>query len=153
MSKREEFNIALKESLKSKDAIRMATVRLMISSMKDKDINARSTGNMDGIGDAEILSMLMSMVKQRQESSKTYRDAGRPELADREDAEIAVIETFLPKQMSESDAADAVAKIIAETGAAGIKDMGKVMNELKTRYAGQMDMAKVGGLVKQKLAG
>lgn len=153
MSKREEFNIALKESLKSKDAIRMATVRLMISSMKDKDINARSTGNMDGIGDAEILSMLMSMVKQRQESSKTYRDAGRPELADREDAEIAVIETFLPKQMSESDAADAVAKIIAETGAAGIKDMGKVMNELKTRYAGQMDMAKVGGVVKQKLAG
>jgi len=152
VSKREEFSVALKEALKAKDQVTMSTIRLITAALKDRDINARASGNMDGISEPEILSLLMSMVKQRQESSKTYRDANRADLADREDAEIKIIESFLPRQMSDAEAEQAVAKVITETGAAGIKDMGKVMNELKTRYAGQMDMGKVGGVVKQKLS-
>lgn len=153
MSKREEFTTALKESLKNKDIITTATVRLITAAMKDRDIAARSSGNMDGISDAEILSLMQSMIKQRHESSKMYRDASRPELAEREEAEIVVIEKFLPAQMSEGDTSKAIEGIIAQIGASNIKDMGKVMNELKTKYAGQMDMAKAGGLVKAKLAG
>ena len=96
--------------------------------------------------------MLQSMIKQRQESSKTYEEAGRPELAEREKAEIGVIEKFLPAQMSDDEVSAAIDSIIADVGAADIKDMGKVMNELKGKYAGQIDMAKAGGLVKAKLA-
>jgi uncharacterized protein YqeY len=151
VSKREEFSSALKEALKNKDNVTLSTVRLITSALKDRDINARSSGNMDGISEPEILSLLMSMIKQRQESSKTYRDANRADLADREDQEIKIIETFLPQQLSEAQTAEAVDNVIKETGAAGIKDMGKVMNELKARYAGQMDMGKVGGVVRQKL--
>ncbi|HPF79018.1 MAG TPA: GatB/YqeY domain-containing protein [Alphaproteobacteria bacterium] len=152
MSKREEFTTALKEALKNKDQVAMSTIRLITAAIKDRDIAARGTGNLDGIGEAEILSLLQSMVKQRQESSKTYSDAGRPELAERELAEIKVIERFLPAQMGEDEVSAAIDSIIAEVGASDIKDMGKVMNELKAKYAGQMDMAKVGGLVKAKLA-
>lgn len=153
MSKREEFSAALKEALKTKDQIKMSTVRLIMAALKDRDINARGTGNPDGISETEILSMLQSMIKQRQESSKMYQDAQRFDLAEREDSEIKVIETFLPKQLSETEVASAIQGIISDTGAAGIKDMGKVMNELKSRYAGQIDMGKAGGVVKQKLAG
>ncbi len=153
MSKREEINSALKTAMKEKDQVALSTVRLINAALKDRDINARGSGNAEGIPDSEILSMLQSMIKQRLESAKTYADAGRPELAEREQAEIKVIETFLPKQMSEDEVAAAIDKIISETGAADIKAMGQVMGQLKVQYAGQMDMGKAGGLVKAKLAG
>jgi len=151
VSKREEFTQALKTALKEKDQVAMSTIRLMTAAMKDRDRAARGNGNEDGISEAEILSLLQSMVKQRQESSKTYADAGRVDLAEREEAEIKVIERFLPAQMSDDEAAAAIDAIIAEVGASSIKDMGKVMGELKTRFAGQLDMAKAGGIVKAKL--
>lgn len=152
MTKREEFSAALKEAMKNKDQVTLSTVRLIQAALKDRDINARSSGNQDGIAEGDILSMLQSMVKQRQESSRTYREAGRPELAEREEAEIKIIESFLPKQMSDADVAAAIETIIADIGAGDIKDMGKVMNELKARYAGQMDFGKAGGTVKEKLS-
>jgi hypothetical protein len=153
MSKREELTTALKESLKSKDQTAMSTIRLINAAIKDRDIAARANGNQDGIADTEILSMMQSMIKQRQESSKTYADNGRDDLAERELDEIKVIERFLPQQMSEEETSAAIEAIIADTGASSIKDMGKVMGELKSRYAGQLDMAKAGGAVKAKLAG
>jgi len=152
MTKREEFSAALKEAMKNKDQATLSTVRLIQAALKDKDIVARGNGNAEGISEAEILSMLQSMVKQRAESAKTYREANRPELADKEDAEIAIIEGFLPKQMSDDEAAAAIEAVIKDIGAADIKDMGKVMNELKARYAGQLDFGKAGGTVKQKLS-
>ncbi|NQZ14942.1 MAG: GatB/YqeY domain-containing protein [Alphaproteobacteria bacterium] len=151
MSKREDFNSALKEALKNKDQVAMSTIRLIMAALKDRDITARGNGNAEGVSDAEILSMMQSMVKQRQESAKTYADNGRPELAERENAEIKVIQKFLPQQMSEEEAGNAIAEIISEVGAESIKDMGKVMGVLKTKYAGQLDMAKAGGMVKAKL--
>lgn len=153
MSIRDEFTTALKQAMQNKNQVAMSTIRLITAAMKDRDIAARGNGNAEGISDAEILSMIQSMIKQRQESSKTYADADRPELAEREEAEIKVIERFLPQQMSEEETSAAIDTIIKETGAASIKDMGKVMNELKTKYAGQLDMAKAGGAVKVKLAG
>lgn len=152
MSKREEFSAAMKEALKSKDQIALSTVRLIAAALKDRDIAARSTGNTEGISEPEILSMLQSMIKQRQESSKTYRDANRADLADREDAEIIIINKFMPSQLSDADVGKAIESVITSIGAKDIKDMGKVMNELKAQYAGQMDMAKAGGVVKQKLS-
>lgn len=151
MSKREEFSQALKEALKNKDQVAMSTIRLMTAALKDRDIAARGNGQPDGIGESEILSMLQSMIKQRQESSKMYEDNGRPELAERERAEIEVIERFLPAQMSDDEVKAVIQKIIAEVGAESIKDMGKVMGQLKSNYAGQIDMAKAGGLVKGML--
>ena len=151
MSKREDFNSALKEALKNKDQVAMSTIRLIMAALKDRDITARGNGNAEGVSDAEILSMMQSMVKQRQESAKTYADNGRPELAERENAEIKFIQKFLPQQMSEEEAGNAIAEIISEVGAESIKDMGKVMGVLKTKYAGQLDMAKAGGMVKAKL--
>lgn len=151
MDKREEFTSAMKEAMKAKDQTALSTTRLIMAALKDRDIAARSTGNADGVSDAEILSMLQSMIKQRQEAASTYCDAGREELAEREEAEIEVIHRFLPKQLSDEEASAAIDKIIADTGATDIKDMGKVMGALKEQYAGQMDMGKAGGLVKTKL--
>ncbi len=153
MSIRDEFTTALKEAMQNKDQVAMSTIRLITAAMKDRDIAARGNGNAGGIADSEILSMMQSMIKQRQESSKTYADAGRPELAERELTEIQVIEKFLPAQMDEAETGAAIDAVIADIGAASIKDMGKVMGALKTKYAGQMDMAKAGGAVKVKLAG
>lgn len=152
MDKRTEFNNALKDAVKGKDAVATATMRLIIAAMKDRDIEARGRGVADGIGEAEIMAMLQSMIKQRLESSKTYRDAGRADLADREDAEIDIIKSFLPKQMTDAEVTKTVDSLIAELGVKDIKEMGKVMAELKTRYAGKLDMAKASGLIKQKLA-
>jgi uncharacterized protein YqeY len=151
--KRTELTNAMKDAMRAKDELALNTVRMIISKMKAEDIEARPKGNMDGISDSEILSLMQNMVKQRQESSKMYRDGGRPELADKEDAEIKIIERFLPAQLSDSDVESAVVALITSVGATGIKDMGKVMAELKTKYAGQMDMGKAGAVVKQKLAG
>jgi hypothetical protein len=148
---RAKFSAALKEALKSKDQTAMSTIRLILAALKDRDIAARGQGKADGIDDAEILSMLQSMIKQRRESAKVYCDAGREELAEREEAEIEVIQRFLPAQMSESEVGAAIDKIIADTGASNVKDMGKVMAVLKSEYAGRLDMGKAGGLVKGKL--
>lgn len=152
MSIRDDLNTTLKESLKNKDQVAMSTIRLIMAAIKDRDIAERSKGNTDGIAEAEILSLMQSMVKQRQESSKTYRDAEREELAEREEAEIVVIERFLPQQMSEDEMNAAIDTAITDTEAKDIKDMGKVMGVLKSKYAGQLDMAKAGGAVKAKLA-
>lgn len=151
MDKRAEFNAALKDALKGKDQIAMSTIRLILAALKDRDISARGQGKADGVDENEILSMLQSMIKQRQESAKVYCDAGREELAEREEAEIEVIQRFLPKQLSEDELREIVGKIIEDTGASDIKDMGKVMGVLKTQYAGQVDMGKAGGIVKEKL--
>ncbi|MEZ5815238.1 MAG: GatB/YqeY domain-containing protein [Alphaproteobacteria bacterium] len=151
MDIRAKFSAALKEALKSKDQTAMSTIRLILAALKDRDIAARGQGKADGICDAEILSMLQSMIKQRRESAKVYCDAGREELAEREEGEIEVIQRFLPAQMSESEVGAAIDKIIADTGASNVKDMGKVMAVLKNEYAGRLDMGKAGGLVKEKL--
>ncbi|PWC35473.1 GatB/YqeY domain-containing protein [Azospirillum sp. TSO22-1] len=150
---RERFNEALKESMKAKDQRALSTVRMVLAKLKDKDIEARGKGVTTGIEEGEILAMLQGMVKQRQESIALYEQGGRQELADQEREEIQVIERFLPKQMSESEALEAIRAIIAETGAASVKDMGKVMAELRARYAGQMDFGKASGLIKQQLSG
>jgi len=152
MSTRENINAAMKDALKNKDMERLATVRLIIAAMKDKDINSRTEGRNDGIDESGVLSLLQSMIKQRKESSSIFRQNGRPELADKEDGEIAVIESFLPKQLSDDEVSKIIGDIIAKTGASGIKDMGKVMGELKANYAGQLDMGKAGGVIKQKLS-
>ncbi len=152
MSTREKINAAMKDALKNKEMERLAAIRLIIAAMKDKDINSRTDGRNDGIDETTLLSMLQSMIKQRAESSKIFRENNRAELADKEDAEIAVIESFLPQQLSDDEVAKIVADIIAKTGASGIKDMGKVMGELKANYAGQLDMGKAGGVIKQKLS-
>lgn len=150
---RENLSQTLKTAMKAKDENTLTTVRMIISKMKERDIEARVSGNMNGIADPELLTLMQGMIKQRQESAKMYRDGGRPELADKEDAEIKIIEQFLPAQMNDDQIADIIAGIIAKTGAAGVKDMGKIMAELKANYAGQLDMAKAGAVVKQKLAG
>lgn len=152
VEKRTELTNAMKEAMKAKDELTLSTVRLILAALKDKDINARGTGNPDGISEADILSMLQSMIKQREESSKTYIDAGRPELAEREQGEIAVIRRFLPQQMDEAATAAAIAAVIAELNVTDMREMSKVMAALKERYAGQMDMGKVSGLIKQKLS-
>ncbi len=153
MSKREEFTARLKESLKAKETIATATIRLILAALKDRDISARGSGKADGVDDNEILSMLSSMIKQRKESAQTYADAGRDDLAEREQAEVEIIQSFMPAQLGDDEVANVIAELITETGAGDIKDMGKVMGALKERYAGQIDMGKAGGLVKQKLAG
>jgi uncharacterized protein len=153
MSTREKINAAMKEAMKNKDMGRVAAIRLVTAAMKDKDINSRTDGRNDGIDESTLLSMLQSMIKQRLESAKIFRENNRPELADKEEAEIKVIEEFLPSQLSDDDVVKVIADIIAATGAAGIKDMGKVMGELKAKYAGQVDMAKAGAVIKAKLAG
>jgi uncharacterized protein len=152
VSTREKINAAMKDALKNKEMERLATIRLITAAMKDKDISSRTDGRNDGIDESTLLSLLQSMIKQRAESSKIFRENGRPELADKEDGEIAVIQSFLPKQLSDEDVAKVIEDIIAKTGAAGMKDMGKVMAELKANYAGQLDMGKAGGVIKQKLS-
>jgi uncharacterized protein len=148
---REAFTERLKQAMRAKDARTLSSVRMILAALKDRDIAARGTGNTAGIPDAEILRLLQGMVKQRRESIALYRQGNRPELADQEEQEIAVIESFLPKQMSDEEAAAAVKEAIAETGAAGVKDMGKVMSVLRERHAGVIDMARAGAVVKQLL--
>jgi uncharacterized protein YqeY len=152
MDKRIVFSSALKDALKAKDAVRAATIRLILAALKDRDISARTQGKPDGIDDNEILSMLQTMIKQRQESAKIYADAGREDLAGREEAEIAIIHEFMPKQLGDNELEDIINDLIKETGASNIKDMGKVIGAFKTRYAGQADMGKASGLVKARLA-
>ena len=151
-SLRETIKQGLTEATKAQDKRRMATLRLIQAALKDRDIAGRTEGRDAGVSDAEILDVLSKMVKQRRESAGIYESAGRMELAQQENEEIAIIESFMPKQLSEAETAAAVQAVIAETGAASIKDMGRVMGELKKRHAGQIDFAKAGAIVKEKLA-
>ena len=146
---REAFSERLKQAMRAKDARTLSTVRMVLAGLKDRDIAARGTGNPEGIAEPEIQRMLQGMVKQRRESIALYRQGNRPELAQQEEEEIAVIESFLPQQMSEAEIAAAAKAAIAETGAAGVKDMGKVMTALRERHAGTIDMARAGAVVKQ----
>ncbi|WP_026871517.1 GatB/YqeY domain-containing protein [Inquilinus limosus] len=148
---RAQFTDALKQAMKAKDERTLSTVRMIIAALKTKDIDARAKGNADGIPDEEILSMLQGMVKQRRESIALYEKGGRQDLVDKEQGEIAVIERFLPQAMDEAETAAAIGAVIKEIGAAGMKDMGRVMAELKSRYAGRMDFSKVSAAVKAQL--
>ncbi|WP_375551748.1 GatB/YqeY domain-containing protein [Rhodophyticola porphyridii] len=151
MPLRERINTGLKEAMREKDATRLSTLRLINAAIKDQDINARAKGNADGVDDSEVLAILGKMVKQRQESARAYEEGGRLELAEKELNEIKVIEDFLPRQLSEEEVAKAVDEAVAEVGADSIRDMGKVMGLLKSRYTGQMDFGSVGPTVKARL--
>jgi len=148
---RARFSESLKVAMKAHDARAVSTLRMMLSSLKNRDIAARDRGNTSGIDDAEIGQMLQGMVKQRRESIVLYEKGNRPELAKQESEEIAIIESFLPKQLSDAELDEAVKAAIAETGAQTAKDMGRVMAALRERHAGIMDMAKAGAVVKQLL--
>ena len=153
MSLRATINDALKDAMKAGDKRRVSTLRLMNAAIKDKDINSRTDGHDSALTpDPGLIDLFGKMVKQRQESVAIFEQGGRPELAEAEREEIAIIQSYMPKQLSEEDAKAAVADAIKRVGAAGIKDMGKVMAELKAKYAGQMDMAKAGATVKGLLA-
>jgi uncharacterized protein len=152
MSLRAQLNDAMKEAMKAKDAKRLATVRLMLAALKDRDIAARSETNRELLGDDEILTLLAKMIKQREESATAFDTCNRPELAAGEREEIAIIRSFMPAQMDEAAMKDAVQKVIAEVGAGSIKDMGKVMAVLKERYAGQMDFSKASAATKEALS-
>ncbi|HSD92921.1 MAG TPA: GatB/YqeY domain-containing protein [Methyloceanibacter sp.] len=147
---RETVTVALKAATKAQDKRRISTLRLISAAFKDRDIAARTAGK-EQATDAELLELLAKMIKQREESEKIYADAGRAELAQQEAEEIVIIREFLPKQLSDKDMEKAIADAVAKTGAASVKDMGKVMAELKAKYAGQMDFGKASALVKAKL--
>ncbi len=152
MDMRTRVGQALKEAMKSKDAARLSTLRLINAAIKDRDIALRGEGDGDGVSDAEVLAILGKMVKQRQESARAYEEGGRLDLAERERDEIAVIEEFLPRQLSDDEVAAAVDKAILSTDANSIRDMGKVMGALKAQYTGRMDFGRVGPMVKERLA-
>ena len=144
---REDLQKALKESMLAKDTQRVSAVRLIIAGMKEKDVDARGKGQKEA-SETELLSMMQNMIKQRKDSIEMYLKGNRQDLADKEQAEINVIETFLPKQMNDEEILVAVKAAVAETGATSMKDMGKIMGVLKSKYAGQMDFGKVSGVIK-----
>lgn len=149
---RDDINNAVKEAMKAKEERKLSTLRMVNSSIKNADIEARGQGKQP-LSDEDILGLLQKMIKQRQESVELYDKGGRAELAAQEREEIAVISAYLPKQMSEDEVKAAIAATIKDTGAAGMKDMGKVIGALKAKYAGQMDFGKASGLVKAALTG
>ena len=144
---REDLQNALKEAMKAHDMATVAAVRLIIAGQKEKDVEARGKGQKEA-SDADLMSMMQTMIKQRKESLEIYENAGRSELAAKEKGEIDVIERFLPKQMSDDEIVAAIKEIVAKTGAQSMKDMGKVMGALRAEYAGQMDFGKASGLIK-----
>jgi len=153
---RERINQSMKEAMKSGDKKRLSTLRLVNAAIKDRDIAARAeekgqaTGA-DKIGEQEILALLQKMIKQRRDSAETYRQGGREELAEGEEAEIVIIKEFLPQQMTEEEMLAAVKSVVDETGCCGLKDMGKIMGHLKERHTGRMDFGKVSAMVKDAL--
>ena len=151
MTLREQFTDQMKTAMKAGDTARTSTVRMIMAKLKDTDIASRPKG-IDKVPDEEIVSMLRGMVKSRRESVELYRQGNRPELVAKEEAEIAVIENFLPSQMDEAATQQAVKDAVAETGAASIKDMGRVMAALKAKHAATLDMSKAGPLVKAALS-
>ena len=152
MDLRASIMAATKQAMKDKAANRLSTLRLISAAIKDRDIAARAEGNDEGVGDDELLSILGKMTRQRSESAKTYEEAGRIDLAERELEEITVIEEFLPRQLDDGEVDAAIDAAIRTVGAASIRDMGKVMGELKGKYTGQMDFGSVGAKVKGKLS-
>lgn len=151
MSLRDQLQTALKEAMKAKLADRLSTLRLINAAIKDRDIANRGEGGEGEISEAEILAALGRMVKQRQESARAYEEGGRLELAEKETAEIKVIEEFLPRQLDAAEVEVAIAAAMAEVGATSIRDMGKVMAVLKAKYTGQMDFGAVGPRIKDRL--
>lgn len=152
MDLRTRVSTALKQAMKDKAADRLSTLRLINAAIKDKDIAARATGTDEGVGDEEVLAILVKMSKQRVESARAYEEGGRLDLAEREHEEVKVIEEFLPRQLTDQEAQAAVDEVIAEIGAESIRDMGKVIGALKAKYSGQMDFAKIGPQVKDRLS-
>ena len=150
---RDDIKNALVSAMKNKEADKVNTLRLVQAAIKQKDIDARTKGVMDGVDDATVLSLLQGMIKQRKESIEMYKKGNREDLVAHEQAEIDVIQVFLPKQMDEAAMTEAIKAVIAETGAASIKDMGKVMGALRAKYAGQMDFGAASGVIKTLLAG
>jgi uncharacterized protein YqeY len=150
---REQLNEAMKDAMRARDAAALGTIRLILAKLKDVDIAARTEASREGVADDRILSMMQGMIKQRNESIALYEKGNRADLADKEKAEIAVIERFLPQQMDEAAVQAAVTDAIKAAGATSIKDMGGVMAALKAKYAGQMDFAKASAAVKKTLAG
>jgi uncharacterized protein YqeY len=152
MDLRTRLNTSIKQAMRDKDSARLSTLRLINAAIKDRDIAARGEGNEDGVGDDEVLAILGKMVKQRRDTAKTYEEGGRLDLAERELAEIEVIEEFLPRKLSDGEVASAVDAAVVETGASSIRDMGRVMGALKAKYTGQMDFGAVGPMVKDRLS-
>jgi uncharacterized protein YqeY len=150
---RNRLSEALKEAMKAKEARRVSTLRLILAAIKDRDIQARTDGGADSVSDEEILAVLQKMIKQRRESIEHYEAGGRLELAQQEQEEIAIIQQYLPKQLTEAETEAAAREAIGELGAAGIKDMGRVMARLKERHSGEMDFGKAGPVVKRLLTG
>ncbi|MDP3603058.1 MAG: GatB/YqeY domain-containing protein [Bosea sp. (in: a-proteobacteria)] len=151
-SLRERFTADLKEAMKAGDKGKVSTIRMITSALKDKDIEARGLGKGETTPD-ELLALLQKMIKQRQESIAIYEANGRPELAAGETAEVEVIASYMPRQMSDDEVKAAIAEAVTESGAASVKDMGKVIAILRAKFAGQMDFGKASGLVKAALAG
>lgn len=151
MGLRERFNTELKEAMKAKEQKRLSTIRLILAGLKERDIANRTEASREGVSDDEILVLLAKMVKQREESAAAYDAGGRPELAQSERGEIDIIRNFMPRQLSVDEAKAAIEKAVAETGAASLKDMGKVMGLLKERFSGQIDFAKAGAALKEVL--
>jgi uncharacterized protein YqeY len=152
MDLRGRIGAGLKEAMREKDATRLSTLRLINAAIKDQDIAARGEGQPDGVDDAAVLAILGKMVKQRHESARAYEEGGRLELAEKERAEITIIEDYLPRQLDEDEVTAAIDAAIAETSASGLRDMGRVMAALKVKYTGQMDFGAVGPMVKARLA-
>ncbi len=152
MTMRERLQAALKDAMRAKEVERLSTLRLINAAIKDREIAARGDGAEAGVSDGDILGILGKMVKQRQESARAYEEGGRLELAEKELAEIKVIEEFLPRQLTEAEVDAAIAEAVAEAGATSIRDMGRVMALLKAKYTGQMDFGAAGPRVKDRLA-
>jgi uncharacterized protein YqeY len=148
---RQAFTDRLKDAMKARNVRAVSTVRLILAALKERDVAARGEGNTAGLGDPDIARMLQAMIKQRRESIVLYEQGNRPDLAQQENEEIAVIESFLPTQMTDDEITTAAQSAIAETGAAGIRDMGKVMAALRQRHAGSMDFSRAGAIVRQLL--
>jgi uncharacterized protein YqeY len=148
MGLRDTINDRLKAAMKAGDKRRVSTLRLVLAAVKDRDIEGRTSGPDAGVGDEQIVEVLAKMVKQRQESLEIYEKAGRDDLAQQEREEIAIIQGYMPTQLSAEDMRSAVAAVLKDVGATSIKDMGKVMAELRSRYSGQMDFGKAGAVVK-----
>jgi uncharacterized protein len=148
---REAFTDRLKQSMKARDARTVSAVRLILAALKEHDVAARGDGNAEGVAEPDIVRMLQGMIKQRRESIALYEQGNRADLAQREAEEIGVIESFLPRQMNEDEIAAATLATIAETGAAGVRDMGKVIAALRERHAGAIDFSRAGPIVKRLL--
>jgi uncharacterized protein YqeY len=151
MDLRTRVSAALKQAMKDKEADRLSTLRLINAAIKDRDIDARAKGNDEGVDDSEVLAILGKMSKQRMESARAYEEGGRLDLAEREREEVTVIEEFLPRQLNEEETRAAIDEALQEVNAQGIRDMGRVMGVLKTRYTGQLDFGAVGPMVKYRL--